>query len=220
MNLSEKDLEQLILSKFQSKNDRIELGERGLKTKQTISFGDYSFVDAENQVNLHGYGVADIISTCIDSDLCIHIDIFELKARPLKITDIAQVMRYRQGVECFMKYLVSTGDLEQGQYDSSVIQCNLVGSGLDDDIKYFINGQNSIDIDDVLVSFFVYNFDAFNGLMFKDCTTHGYYLEEPNFHNNISKDEEKCNFTDIIYYCRERIYLLGQKESTQEVKND
>jgi hypothetical protein len=153
MNLSEKELEQLIMSKFESKKDRIELGERGLQTKQTTTFGDYSFVNTENQVNLHGYGIADIISTCIDSDSCIHIDIFELKARPLKINDIAQVMRYRQGVDSFMEYLVSTGDLEQDKHDSCAIQCNLVGSGFDDDIKYFLSGQNSID--DLLVFLFI-----------------------------------------------------------------
>jgi hypothetical protein len=216
MNLSEKELEQLIMSKFESKKDRIELGERGLQTKQTTTFGDYSFVNTENQVNLHGYGIADIISTCIDSDSCIHIDIFELKARPLKINDIAQVMRYRQGVDSFMEYLVSTGDLEQDKHDSCAIQCNLVGSGFDDDIKYFLSGQNSID--DLLVSFFVYNFDAFNGLTFKDYTANNYYLNEPNFNNNISKDEEKYNFISMIYSCRESIHLQDKKQSTEGVK--
>jgi len=216
MKLSEKELEHLIMSKFQNKNDRTELFERGLQTKQTTNLGDYSFVDAENQVNLHGYGIADIISTCIDSDSFIHIDIFELKARPLKMNDIAQVMRYRQGVDSFMEYLVSTGDLEQNQHDSYAIQCNLVGSGLDDDIKYFINGQNSTD--DIFVSFFVYNFDAFNGLRFKDYTANDFYLKEPNFNNNVSKDEEKWNFTDMIYSCRESIYIQSKKESTEGVK--
>lgn len=218
MNLSEKELEHLIMSKFQNKNDRTELFERGLQTKQTMTLGDYSFVGAENQVNLHGYGIADIISTCIDSDSFIHIDIFELKARPLKINDIAQVMRYRQGVDRFMEYLVSTGDLEQNKYNSCTIQCNLVGSGFDNDIMFFINAQNSIDIDDLLVSFFVYDFDAFNGLTFKDYTANNYYLNEPNFHNNISKDEEKYNFTSMIYSCRESIYLQSKKESTEGVK--
>jgi len=216
MNLSEKELEQLIMSKFESKKDRIELGERGLKTKQTMTLGDYSFVHAENQVNLHGYGIADIISTCIDSDSCIHIDIFELKAKPLKIADIAQAMRYRQGVDRFMEYLVSTGDLEQDRYDSCTIQCNLVGSGFDNDIMFFINGQNSID--GLIASFFVYDFDAFNGLTFKDYTLHDYYLGEPNFNNNISKDEEKYNFTSMIYSCRESIHLQDKKQSTEGVK--
>lgn len=204
MNLYESALEELILSKLESKEDRVNLRERGLYTRITSDYLNTT-VWAQNQVNLHGYGISDIITMSLGNESCINIDIFELKVTPLKMADIAQVLRYRTGVERFMEYLVSTNDLPEKDYLHANIECHLIGSDLDNDIVYFIDAQSSTD--NFITSIFTYEFDAFNGLVFKNHTFNGYSIKEPKFNNKISEDEEKSNFTDMIYQMQEFAYI-------------
>jgi hypothetical protein len=215
MNLYESALEDLILSKLESKEDRANLGERGLDTRITKDDGNTT-VWAQNQVNLHGYGISDIITVSVNNELCINIDIFELKVTPLRIVDIAQVLRYRTGVQHFMEYLVSTNDLPKKDYTTANIDCHLIGNGLDNDIKYFVDAQGSAD--NCVTSIFTYQFDAFNGLVFKDCTFNVYNIEEPKFNNKTSEDEEKSNFTDMIYSYQE--YNFIQSVIKKDGKNE
>lgn len=203
MNLSEKELEQLILPKFDNKEDRIGLKERGLVTR--VTNGNNNGVWAQSQVNLFSYGIADIFVPSFDSENNLNIDIFELKINPLKMKDVSQVLRYKTGIENLLEYLVGKGDLEENIYLNCNIVCHLIGSGLDDEITWFINEQQRLDA--FMTSIFTYEFDAFNGLVFRDHSIITYSTAESGF----DKYNDESPIKSIICDCQELEYMRKNK---------
>jgi hypothetical protein len=203
MNLSEKELEHLIMSKFENKEDRIGLAKRGLATR--VTNGNNTGIWAQSQVNLFSYGIADIFVSSFDGNYNLNIDIFELKINSLKMKDVSQVLRYKTGIENLLEYLVDKGDLEESVYLNRSIDCHLIGDGLDDEITWFINEQERLDA--FMTSIFTYEFDAFNGLVFRDHSFITYSTAESGF----DKYNDESPINSIICDCQELEYMRKNK---------
>lgn len=203
MNLSEKELEQLILSKFENEEDRIGLAKRGLATR--VTNGNNTGIWAQSQVNLFSYGITDIFVSSFDSENNLNIDIFELKINPLKMKDVSQVLRYKNGFEHLLEHLVDEGGLEESIYLNCNIHCHLIGTGVEDEIKWFINEQKVSN--KFMSNIFTYEFDAFNGIVFKDCSFITYCAMETGF----DKYNEESPIHNIMCYCQELKYMRKNK---------
>lgn len=178
MNLSEKDLERLILYKLETKEDRANLVKRGLDTRVTNPEENYG-VFAQSQFSLYSYGIADIFVSSLDKRDNLNIDIFELKINPLKMSDVSQVLRYQNGTYRLLKYLEDEGIVKESVYANCHVDCHLIGSDINDEMAYFINEQNQQCTS--MTNIFTYSFDAFDGLTFKNLTLNEYYIEENGF---------------------------------------
>lgn len=96
MEITEKDLEDLIFKDLRKTRGLI-LAERGLSLQLTDS--DWpNTVCWRRQVDLKGYGIADIIGYSRLRGV-IHVDLIELKNKPLKSEDFNQVLRYKKAIQ-------------------------------------------------------------------------------------------------------------------------
>lgn len=136
MNFSEKNLEEDILEKLQEE-DFESLYNKGFEYYDPEE--EREFFHAQSQVDLSPYGIADIICTRLYktyhrskeldyTELCIEMDIIELKARYIKSKDIDQVLRYKRAIERYVENKYK----QDNKYCYEVeVNCILIGSGIE-----------------------------------------------------------------------------------------
>lgn len=101
MDISEKELEDMIWSACSSKEGRESLHERGLPVKGT----------AFRQVNIGRYGIADLLTVSIDrrhyptSPRVCRVGVYELKKGEVGIEALGQAIRYKEGITHFLRQL-------------------------------------------------------------------------------------------------------------------
>ena len=156
MQFLEKQLEDIIFDHLQTKDGRQKLKDRGLYV-----FSD-RFFWAKRQVNLGGYGIADIVTaTLCDGEL--YITIYELKQKSVCEKALIQAARYRKAVSRYM---------DKRWHGALHISIKLIGSKVQDtDWVYLIDAM-----DDLTVLAYEYDID---GLKFHEFF--GFYLIDEKF---------------------------------------
>ena len=98
------------------------------------------------QVKLPGYGIADIVSVCVDADpggVNIVVNLYELKNTTISCRDVAQISRYYTGIKRYINnvYLARIGHSQgKGGVFTVSIRGLLVGGGYaDNDVCYLID---------------------------------------------------------------------------------
>lgn len=129
------------------------------------------------QVNLDGYGVADLVFIGLDVlSNTLHFDIVELKKEKLNLAAVGQTVRYKRGMDRFLKVFIAR--IPMFRRTDYVITCHLIGKKYSDDDACFVA--------DELNNFYVYFYEInlTDGIKFTEMD--GWYKTRENF-RSISK---------------------------------
>lgn len=154
MEFIEKDLENIIWDNAQTLEGREKLFSRGLDIRGKLF----------RQVNIGGYGIADLISVEIERDRWgydVIVTIYELKKEQINVDTLTQACRYRQGIQRFVN--ARYGDAIEDFY--LTINITLIGKTVEtqSDFVFLLNRC----IDDCNLSVYTYKYDI-DGLCFEE----------------------------------------------------
>lgn len=154
MEFIEKDLENIIWDNAQTREGREKLFSRGLDIRGKLF----------RQVNIGGYGIADLISVEIDRGRWgddVIVTIYELKKEQINVDTLIQACRYYKGIQRFVD--ARYGDAIE-DFDLT-IKITLIGKTIEtqSDFVFLLNRC----IDDCNISVHTYKYDI-DGLIFEE----------------------------------------------------
>lgn len=161
--ISEKELEDFIV---------------GISDGQPGAEHDELFIEGRcfRQVNLDGYGIADLIFIHFDAiDRDLSVEIVELKKGVIDMKAVGQVCRYRVGVERFISKIIERhSHFRRASYQ---VSCCLIGNGYaQDDTRYVVDCLDGVNT-------YIYGIDLARGISFKH--SDGWYNTGEN-HKHLS----------------------------------
>lgn len=166
MDFLEKELEDISWDAYNKPNGRKILAEKGLVVRGKLY----------RQVNLGFYGRLDLVDVFV-KDRCLFINIFELKGGELGMNSLAQVLRYKFALSCW----VNGNCLNIKNFH---IRCTLIGRSLKEDgIEYACQQTTSM-------TALLYKVDI-EGVHFEDinniCTYEGIDLNRKLSHGELKR---------------------------------
>lgn len=173
MEISEKQLEDLIWDAYNQENGDVLLAERGLLVDGYML----------RQHNLGSHGIPDLITFDVPCKGLYKVQIIELKRNLVDANTLAQALRYKIGLMDILihVYRVPYPILR----DCWQFEIILIGSSVDSFIGF---SQNFLCRD---ITAYQYSFDPFGGLQFKEVTYSGYKedaFDRPNLPKGLLSD--------------------------------
>lgn len=154
MEFIEKDLENIIWDNAQTREGREKLFSRGLDIQGKLF----------RQVNIGGYGIADLISVEIDRGRWgddVIVTIYELKKEQINVDTLIQACRYYKGIQRFV--YARYGDAIE-DFDLT-IKITLIGKTIETQSDFVFLLDRCID--DCNISVYTYKYDI-EGLRFDE----------------------------------------------------